>query len=211
MNDLDILARKYGTDKQTNEPNENKYHGYTTIYHNLLNNYREEFQHVLEIGVREGWSHQMWYEYFPKAIIYGIDNASERTHEELKSIENDRIKIFIGDQSDECLLEEVSTNKEFDLIIDDGSHFSWHHQKTFKKLFWKLKPGGFYIFEDLGVCGIRSFREYDDIRSATNIWLKNIQQGNFFSYYIEDGEIYLKEIESIQIIGELGIIKKRKL
>ena len=37
----------------------------------------------------------------------------------------------------------------FDIIIDDGSHYSPHQQKTLGYLFPKLKAGGLFIIEDL--------------------------------------------------------------
>ena len=214
MNDLDILAKKYGTDKQTNSHGETKYHGYTPTFHNLFKNERGEFENILEIGVREGWSHKMWYDYFPNSMIYGVDNMGDpciqNIKEEILAIENDRIKLFIGDQEDEEFLEKSFKNKEFDLILDDGGHHSRQQQISFKVLFPKLKPGRYYIIEDLGVCGMREFREFDDIRSSTLTWLSEMQSNNFFSYYIKNGEDYMVRIESVQIIGELGVIKKRK-
>lgn len=211
MNELDIIARKYGTDKRTNDPETDPiYHGYVEIYHELFKNERNNFKYILEIGVREGWSHQMWYEYFSNSMIYGIDNFSDMIYEKInfkkEQIENDRIKIFIGDQSDEFFLKKIFDGIIFDCIIDDGSHCSWHQQKSFKYLFPQLKQGGYYIIEDLGVCIER--REFTDIRSSTIFWLESIKQKNPFSYYIDDNS-YINEIEFIEIIGELGIIKKR--
>jgi len=37
----------------------------------------------------------------------------------------------------------------FDIIIDDGSHASWHQQLTLRTLFPRLEKGGLYIIEDL--------------------------------------------------------------
>ena len=110
MNNLDYLARKYGTDKRTNNPGEKLYHGYTVLYQSLFENMRNSCKNLLEIGVREGWSHKMWHDYFPKATIYGIDNFSDSVYSEnpdiknIKNIENDRIKIFVGDQADKIFL-----------------------------------------------------------------------------------------------------------
>ena len=207
MNELDILARIYGTDKRTNDIGQNIYHGYTDIYHSLLKNERYEYKNILEIGVREGWSHFMWRDYFPKAMIYGIDNFSEPSCTIKKEdIECDRIKVIVGEQDDPKLIEKNFKDIVFDLIIDDGSHRSWHQQKSFKYLWNKLKSGGIYIIEDLAVCAMREFREFDDIRSATTAWLDSIIKKNFFSYYMQENEI--KDIKAVQLIGELGIIYK---
>jgi len=214
MNDLDTFAIKYGTDKRTNDPGQPSiYHGYVEKYHALFKDNRNTITHFLEIGVREGWSHKMWYDYLPNATIYGIDNFEDSVYKNInfkkEDLENDRIKIFIGDQSDETFLDCSFKDINFDVIIDDGSHRSWHQQLSFKYLFPKVKSGGYYIIEDLGVCGIRDFRQFDDIRSSTTTWLNNMKLGNFFSYYIQNGQDYMKDIASIEMAGELGIIKKK--
>jgi hypothetical protein len=35
------------------------------------------------------------------------------------------------------------------LIIDDASHTNWHQIKTIETLMTSLRPGGFYILEDM--------------------------------------------------------------
>jgi hypothetical protein len=155
----------------------------------------------------------MWHDYFTNAIIYGIDNFDDLIYKTInfkkEQIENDRLKIFIGDQSDEIFLKKNFDGIYFDIIIDDGSHRSWHQQQSFKYLFPKVNSGGYYIIEDLGVCGIRDFRQFEDIRSSTVTWLINMKHGNFFSYYIKNGKEYLDNIASVEMAGELGIIKKK--
>ena len=37
----------------------------------------------------------------------------------------------------------------FDIIIDDGSHWDECQQKTLQNLWKFVKPGGFYIIEDV--------------------------------------------------------------
>ena len=43
----------------------------------------------------------------------------------------------------------VDSGVAFDIIIDDGSHASYHQQLSFKTLFPTLKSGGIYSIEDL--------------------------------------------------------------
>jgi hypothetical protein len=209
INELDELARKYGTDKRTNDPGQRIYHDYTIPYYDLFKDKKLEYKNVLEIGVREGWSHMMWRDFFPNATIYGIDNASEC----LPSIvdEENRIQILICSQDDKEKIEEAFAGITFDLIIDDGSHMSWHQQKTFSFLFPKLNPGGFYIFEDLGVCYGRQFREFDRFDSSTLGWLEAVRNGILFSFYIDEETMnnFYDSIKNITIAGELGIIEKR--
>lgn len=98
---------------------------------------------MLEIGVENKYSLNLWLEYFPKAYIYGIDiNISE---------EGDRYKIFKVDQSKIIELYNVMSKiiKPLFLIVDDGSHIPEHQILSFNLLFELLLPGGTYIIEDI--------------------------------------------------------------
>jgi len=211
FNDLELLARKYGTDKRTNDVGQNIYHGYTDIYYELFKDIRYDKLNILEIGVQNGFSHKMWADFFPNSKIYGIDTFEDvfcRT--KIEDIETDRIKVLKASQDDEKSINEYFKKTHFDIIIDDGSHRSWHQQKSFKILFPRLKSGGYYIIEDLAVCYNRDFREFDDERSSTLKWLDLMKNNLAFSFYIEYEKMraFIEDIKSIDIIGELGIIKK---
>ena len=59
-----------------------------------------------------------------------------------------------ADCGDERRLEELAAQLSkqpgcFDIIVDDGSHASYHQQLTMLKLFPLVKSGGLYIIEDL--------------------------------------------------------------
>jgi len=97
---------------------------------------------ILEIGVSQGGSLQMWKRFFgPYCTIIGIDiNERHKKHEE------DRIHIRIGDQSDIKFLDSII--EEFgvpDIVIDDGSHVMEHVTKSFQHLYPKLPKNGIYI------------------------------------------------------------------
>lgn len=76
-NDLELLARKYGTDKRTNDAGQNIYHGYTDTYYELFKDDRYDKLNILEIGVQNGFSHKMWADFFPNSMIYGIDTFED--------------------------------------------------------------------------------------------------------------------------------------
>ena len=136
---LNELAIKYGTDKMLSK------HGYVREYAKLFSKFENDNVKLLEIGVREGWSHQMWYDYFQNGTIYGIDIDTN-----CKSIENDRIKIEIGDQGDTGFINQYCVaNGPFEIIIDDGSHMIKHQILCFNELFKYVKSGGYYIIEEL--------------------------------------------------------------
>lgn len=141
---LDVLSILWWTDKGP------IVHGYTRYYARHLNRLR--VRAVLEIGIggygdtaRGGNSLLMWRSYLPKATIYGLDKFE-------KQIDEERIVVLQGDQSDPASLERsLADCPTFDLIVDDGSHVAAHMLTSFKTLFPKLSPGGLYAIEDLHV------------------------------------------------------------
>lgn len=126
-----------------------KWHHYFDIYTRHFEPYRAKPVSMLEIGVFRGGSLRMWKKYFhPESIIVGID-----IDENCKQYESaDRqIHVRIGSQADTDFLAAV--NKEFgpfDIILDDGSHKTYHQLVSFNSLFREaLKDGGCYMVEDM--------------------------------------------------------------
>jgi hypothetical protein len=208
INDLETLAHKYGTDKML-PTKDCGYHGYTPFYNNLFKDKRDDYENILEIGIFEGGSHRMWHDYFSKAIIYGIDITLDYCKEEY--VNSERIKLFVGKQENKEFLDNTFKDIDFDLIVDDGSHFGKHQQLSFLYLWPKLKSGGYYIIEDLAAISYPEYRELEDINSSGLYWLQNLQQGNIIDYYIsiDDTKNILDDVESIEFNGELGIIRKK--
>ena len=143
---LTRLADKHRTDKGvTLYP----FMAYSVHYDKLFSRYRDKEVRILEIGLGpQGLSTcpslKTWADYFPKATIYGFD-IQDFSHVQLP-----RTHIFQGDQGKpEDLLKIVQNCPEFDIIIDDGSHASFHQQITLKTLFPYLADDGYFIIEDL--------------------------------------------------------------
>ena len=144
---LDTIGLKCGTDKATS------FHGYLDFYERFFRDLREEPIKLLEIGVFHGQSVKMWSEYFPLGRIIGVDiNPGARKYADK------RILIEIADQSNIGHLVRLGTQYgPFDIIIEDGSHM-WEHQIiSLKYLYPFVKPGGFYVMEDIDT----SFGDYE--------------------------------------------------
>jgi len=96
-----------------------KWNHYFDIYEEYFSQFRNTPVRILEIGVSHGGSLQMWKHYFgDKAEIFGID-----INPICKTFEEDRIKIFIGSQSDTNFMSEVAKELvHVDILIDDGGH-----------------------------------------------------------------------------------------
>ena len=190
---LDELAIKYDCDKASvggNPEDPSIEHDYAKIYDQFFTEFRYNPVNLLEIGVLHGNSLNLWYKYFPSANIYGID-----IREDCKEFENDRIKIFIGNQSDKDFLINTFQNIVFDIIIDDGSHKATDQIPSFEVLFNFLKPKGLYIIEDLE-CSFDS----------------NNTSSSLISLLKDKLDLVLRrkkcEIESIHFSSELCIIVK---
>lgn len=142
---LQEIGRKHQTDKHDSN---HKFAGTTYLerYDKYLSSLRDEPIRLLEIGVRDGCSLRMWREYFPKAMIYGIDIDPR-----CKQHQSDRIKVFIGSQSDPEITNAAvkDAGGQFDVILDDGSHVNELTIKSFNLLFPHVRAGGLYIIEDL--------------------------------------------------------------
>ena len=124
-----------------------KWTHYFPVYEKHFKALTEKPINILEIGVLNGGSLQMWKEYFhPDSTLVGIDiDPRCKQHEDGDS----DINVRIGDQSDSkflaSLIEEFG---EFDLVIDDGSHHVDHVHKTFEFLYPKMAKNGVYLIED---------------------------------------------------------------
>lgn len=119
-------------------------HGYHRFYPRYIESLRDTATGMLEIGIDQNYSVNLWLKYFTKAMIYGIDIGVEH--------ESERLKIFRGDQSSLTDLQQVRSKitEPIQFIIDDGSHIPEHQALTFDYFFQNLlEPGGIYIVEDI--------------------------------------------------------------
>lgn len=123
-----------------------KWTHYFEIYDRHFARFRDSDVHVMEIGVAHGGSLRMWRDYFgPKARVYGVDIEPNA-----KSLEGERIQVFIGDQADPAFLTGLARDlPRIDILIDDGGHTMYQQEITFRTLFPYVSPEGVYLCEDL--------------------------------------------------------------
>jgi hypothetical protein len=126
----------------------NKWHHYFDIYDRHFSKFKGKNPVIVEIGVQNGGSIEMWNHYFKgECTIYGIDvdPACSRFEKEFPNV-----KIFIGDQSDSAFLNFIKTQvPSIDILIDDGSHYSPHIIISIEVLYPSISAGGVYLIEDL--------------------------------------------------------------
>lgn len=119
---------------------------YLEAYDRHFARFRNTPVKMLEIGVAQGGSLEMWREYFgPNATIFGIDIDPECAN---RVAEPNQVRI--GSQDDPDFLRRVVEEMgPPDIILDDGSHISRHQLASFDTLFPLLKESGVYVIEDL--------------------------------------------------------------
>jgi cephalosporin hydroxylase len=120
-------------------------HNYVEVYERFIFQWRYDPIKVFEIGIDKGGSLVMWEEYFPKASIYGLDIN------DMSRFAHGRVKTIVGDQSKRHELQRAIdiSGGDIDILIDDGGHTMEQQQVSLGYLFKFVKPGGYYILEDL--------------------------------------------------------------
>ena len=100
---------------------------------------------LLEIGVQDGGSLEVWSSYFGDAAqVFGIDIDQRCAKYAIPGVE-----IRIGSQDDPAfLMQIISELGNPHIIIDDGSHHVDHVESTLRILWPYLQDGGMYIIED---------------------------------------------------------------
>jgi hypothetical protein len=125
----------------------NKFNHYFDIYDSYFNKFRNKKITIVEIGVYQGGSLQMWRKYFGKeATIWGIDIDPR-----CKSLEEENTHILIGSQEDPLFLKSIIAKiGPIDILIDDGGHTQNQQIISFEELYNQVNPdGGIYLCEDV--------------------------------------------------------------
>ncbi|RAU20526.1 hypothetical protein CU669_17945 [Paramagnetospirillum kuznetsovii] len=160
---LEQLSAIHGSDKITQ--------GYIWYYDLLFRPLKDQEVAVLEIGIgghnvpnTGGESLRLWRDYFPNGQIYGLDIQDKEFMDE------ERITTFCCSQVDtEALDEVVAITGPLDIVIDDGSHFNEHQLGSYRHLFRHVKPGGFYVIEDVDSAYHRAFGGDPTLQSQTSV------------------------------------------
>lgn len=125
-----------------------KWDSYLRAYDNLLEPYRDKPISILEIGVANGGSLDVWAGYFQNAInIVGCDITPECGE---LIYDDPRVQVVVGDANDPDTKKRIAGIAErYDIIIDDGSHINADIIKNFAHYYPLLNTGGIYFAEDL--------------------------------------------------------------
>ena len=208
---LTEIANEAGSDKGTAV---GLAHGYTVIYDALFGIQFDRPINLMEIGLAMGGpeagfpasrtvehtpSVRMWHEYFPKATIYGVDIS------DCSRFETEWFHFYQADCGDAARLDEIQrslseSGVSLDVIVDDGSHASYHQQLAFLKFFPLLKLGGFYIIEDLNWVPLHIERDLPKVPRTRDVLAQVLLHGRVVS-----GEAFSPQ-EWDSVLTDMGAI-----
>lgn len=105
---------------------------------------RFEPRTILELGVLQGASLDLWRERFPDAQIVGIDRDPPESNSSWQTI--------TGEQDDVGVLVRASLDRGgyWDLVVDDCEHVGAKSEASFWALWPYVRSGGCYVVEDWG-------------------------------------------------------------
>ena len=204
-----------------------KWEFYLREYERVLKDYRKRNISLLEIGIQNGGSLEIWERFFSNAkIIIGCD-INKKCRELTYNKEN--IFIVIGDSNESEVKNEIlKIESEFDIIIDDGSHMSSDIIRGFFNYFPLLKKDGIFIVEDLHCSYWKEFEGglYDSTSSISFFkalvdivnhehWGINKKQTEFLIEFSKKYQVnldieVLMQIESIEFLNSMCIIRKQQ-
>lgn len=207
MNTLTEIANKWETDKGTRFKND---HNYCKYYDKLLNHLIDKQPNILEIGIKAPRgigsypSLNTWDEYFKNAKIHGIDILIDLK----ESVKESNIHLSQVNQAskDELTNYRDSIDFEFDLILDDASHYALHQSISFICLFDKLKSGGIYIIEDLS--GDFTQASVEEIYTEKSLLQRMIEGTDYFGNNISE---CISEFSSVDLVKDKKISRQLKL
>ena len=188
MNKLTEIGLQTRTDKAND-------HRFTEFYYDYCKNITSP--KLFEVGVSEGYSLNMWSEFYQTGHIIGMDidiskfmSGQKIPYNTSREVKMGNITVYSGDQENpNDLLKSLNYHSEYDIIIDDGGHTMKQQQITLATLFPHVKSGGFFIMEDLHTSFHGGYNPFDGNLSTYDIIEKISLGERFESPYITQEQV----------------------
>ena len=202
-----------------------KWAGYLEFYEKLFSSFRHRQLRLLEIGVQNGGSLEIWANYFANAKqIVGCDIEPACG---LLAYDDSRVQVVVGDAAEDSTRSRIAEiSDQFDIVIDDGSHISGDIIRSFCIYFEMLTPGGIFVAEDLHcsywseyagglhhpASSIAFFKTLVDLIHSAH-WGLNIPEADLlkpFRQHYGGLKFDPAEIASVEFVDSVCVIKKCK-
>ncbi len=191
-----------------------KYYHYLDIYETYFQRYLGRPVNILELGVYEGGSLELYRKYFgDSANIFGVDILPG-----CKNIENENLvsncKIFIGDSGNIDFLNDLMARlPQIDIVIDDAGHKTSQQINAFKTIFPHINDNGVYICEDLHT---NYWDEYLDTEKSFVEYIQERMQLVNTSFFKDNNkkvelqdDLWKDNVKSIYFANSIAVIEKR--
>ena len=201
---LDVLFEVFGSDKANKFlKNKNKQgHGYSDHYTKELKNLKEKKINILEIGSYSGASAAAFAKFFLNSKVFCFDINISNFKYSSKNIEVFGLDINNNKDLKKALNKIFNKHnfKNFDLIIDDGSHNLSDMLFSLNFFFKYLDKNGFFILEDYKLPNYYNYnKNVDEILIDELIEKIQIKKKFKSSIINENDQIYLiNNIKSIR-------------
>ena len=206
INSLDGLFYHYGSDKSDIfKKTENKGHGYSKFYKQKLEKLRNKKINILEVGSYAGASAAAFVKYLPESNIFCFDVNISNFEYKSKKIHVFGIDIKNQKKTIKTLnkIADQFKIKEFDIIIDDGSHNLSDILVALKFFFKYLKNKGLYVIEDF-----KHPNYYQYNKNINHILIdelfKNLEKKNTFNSILFTKN---EQLELINMIDKIEVFK----
>lgn len=125
-----------------------KWDSYLEVYEDAFRPFKQQAVDLLEIGVQNGGSLEIWSRYFPRARTLTGCDINPRCG--ALQYADPRVQVIVGNANEQATFQKIAARSPaFDIIVDDGSHRTNDVISSFLTYFPLLKPGGIFIAEDM--------------------------------------------------------------
>ncbi|KAF1046224.1 class I SAM-dependent methyltransferase [Xylophilus sp.] len=198
---------------------------YVCEYDRLFAPYRDRPVRLLEIGVQNGGSLEIWSRYFAQAqILVGSDIEPGCA---ALTFDSPRVQLVVADvNTDEAQSRILALSPVFDIVIDDGSHRSSDIVESFCRYFPRLAEGGVFVAEDLHCSywqdyegglydphsAIAFFKRLVDVINHEHWGVAReksaVLEGLLQAYGVAIDEEVLASIHSVEFVNSICVVRK---
>ncbi|SFS22061.1 rhamnan synthesis F family protein [Yoonia litorea] len=194
-------------------------------YDRFLVPYRKQGIRLLEIGIQNGGSLELWSKYFRNGKTFigcDINPACERL-----SYADPRINVIIGDANAPQTQTQIRAKSDaFDIVIDDASHRSEDIVKSFLTYFPMIADGGLFVAEDLHCSYWRSFQGGLNLDTSSLSFFRSLTDVINFEHWEKQGTVasrfaafetaygvsvdpdILQQVVSVEFANSMAIVRK---
>jgi hypothetical protein len=181
-----------------------KWAHYVPVYERLLSPLRGRPITLIEVGVGDGGSLEVWRRYLgPAARIIGVDCDSAASR-----LADESVEIVIGDQSNPAFWAELlQRTGPVDVLIDDGGHAPDQQIVTVACAVAHLRDGGVIVVEDTHSAfmpkNYPAARRFDLMAFAQHVVAAMHRRNPMVTHGVDDAMGFAKAIHRVEFVESM--------